>query len=241
VVESVVNSVGIDLNTASPALLRYVSGIGPKTAQAVVKHRDQKGAFDERGALLNVSGIGPKSFEQAAGFLRIRGGTELLDNTPIHPESYEVARGLLELVGAGTGESDLVEQIQELRSDYTISELAALLDVGEPTLKDILDALQRPGRDPRDDFAGPLLRSDVLKIEDLERGMRLRGTVRNVVDFGAFVDIGVKQDGLVHVSQMAERYVRDPYSVVAVGDVVEVTVLDVDVDRGRISLSMRKP
>ena len=239
VVESVVNAVGVDVNTASPALLRYVSGIGPKTAEAVVEQRDSAGPFYKRKELLKVSGIGPKSFQQAAGFLRIRGGQEALDNTPIHPESYPAVRELFELMGVRGDEPDLPAQVAELRRKHSLAELAELLDVGQPTLADILDALVRPGRDPRDDLPKPLLRSDVLKMEDLKPGMQLTGTVRNVVDFGAFVDIGVKQDGLVHISKMAERYVKNPHSVVSVGDVVDVTVLEVNLERGRIALSMR--
>lgn len=239
VVESAVNTVGVDVNTASPALLRYVSGIGPKTAGALVKQRDEGGPFHQRGELLEVKGLGPKSFQQAAGFLRIRGGQEPLDNTPIHPESYPVVRGLFELMDMRGDEADLPAQVAALRRKHSLAELAELLEVGQPTLADILDALVRPGRDPRDDLPKPALRSDVLKMEDLNPGMRLKGTVRNVVDFGAFVDIGVKQDGLVHISRMADRYVKDPHSVVAVGDVVDVTVLEVDLERGRIALSMR--
>ncbi len=240
VVESVVNAVGVDANTASPALLRYVSGIGPKTAEALVKRRDEQGAFQNRRELLKVSGIGPKGFQQAAGFLRIRGGKEALDNSPIHPESYPVVRALFDFMGVRGDESDLPAQMAALRREHSLDELADLLEVGRPTLADIMDALLRPGRDPRDDLPKPLLRSDVLKMEDLEPGMRLKGTVRNVVDFGAFVDIGVKQDGLVHISHMADRYVRNPHSVVSVGDVVDVTVLEVNPERGRIALSMQK-
>jgi uncharacterized protein len=240
VVESAVNAVGVDLNTASPALLGYVSGIGPKTATALVKQRDEQGPFSSVNELLAVSGIGPKSFEQAAGFIRIRAGQEPLDNTPIHPESYPIVRAVFDLIGVRGDEPDLPAQVAALRQRHSLAELAQLLDVGEPTLTDILEALLRPGRDPRDDLPKPVLRSDVLKMEDLESGMRLQGTVRNVVDFGAFVDIGVKQDGLVHISQMADRYVQNPHNVVSVGDVVDVTVLDVDLDRGRIALSMRR-
>jgi uncharacterized protein len=240
VVESAVNSVGVDVNTASPALMRYVSGFGPKTAKALVIRRDERGPYDKLQSLLQVSGIGPKTFEQAAGFMRIRKGQEPLDNTPIHPESYPVVDRLFALMDMSGDEADLARRISALRQEYPLRELAQLLDVGEPTLADILDALVRPGRDPRDDLPKPLLRSDVLSIEDLEPGMRLTGTVRNVVDFGAFVDVGVKQDGLVHISRMADHYVQDPYSVVRVGDVVDVTVLEVDLDRGRIALSMQK-
>jgi uncharacterized protein len=240
VVESAVNAVGVDLNTASPALLGYVSGIGPKTATALVKQRDEQGPFSGVNDLLTVSGIGPKSFEQAAGFIRIRAGQEPLDNTPIHPESYPVVRALFDLIDVRGDEPDLTAQVAALRQRHSLAELAQLLEVGEPTLADILEALLRPGRDPRDDLPKPVLRSDVLKMEDLQSGMRLQGTVRNVVDFGAFVDIGVKQDGLVHISQMADRYVQNPHNVVSVGDVVDVTVLEVDLDRGRIALSMRR-
>jgi uncharacterized protein len=239
VVESAVNAVGVDANTASPALLRYVSGIGPKAAQALVKHRDEAGAFQNRSELLQVAGIGPKSFEQAAGFLRIRGGDEPLDHTPIHPESYPVVRALFDLMDVKGDDPDLPAHVAALRRGQSLAELAELLEVGQPTLADILDALVRPGRDPRDDLPKPLLRSDVLKMEDLRPGMQLKGTVRNVVDFGAFVDIGVKQDGLVHISRMADRYVKNPHSVVAVGDVIDVTVVEVDLERGRIALSMR--
>jgi uncharacterized protein len=239
VVESAVNAVGVDANTASPALLRYVSGIGPKTAQSLVKHRDEAGAFHDRGELLQVPGIGPKSFEQAAGFLRIRGGDESLDHTSIHPESYPVVRALFDLMDVKGDEADLPARVAALRQGQSLAELAELLEVGQPTLADILDALVRPGRDPRDDLPKPLLRSDVLKMEDLQPGMQLKGTVRNVVDFGAFVDIGVKQDGLVHISRMADRYVKNPHNIVAVGDVVNVTVIEVDLERGRIALSMR--
>jgi uncharacterized protein len=240
VVESAVNSVGVDVNTASPALLRYVSGIGPKTAGALVERRDEGGPFRRRAELLKVKGLGPKSLQQAAGFLRIRGGQEPLDNTPIHPESYPVVRELFELMDVHGDEADLPAQVAALRRKHSLSELAELLEVGQPTLADILDALVQPGRDPRDDLPKPVLRSDVLKMEDLEPGMWLKGTVRNVVDFGAFVDIGVKQDGLVHISRMADRYVKNPHSVVAVGDVVDVTVLEVNLERGRIALSMQK-
>jgi uncharacterized protein len=257
VVESAVNAVGVDVNTASPALLRHVSGIGPRAATALVKRRDEEGPFRSRSELLKVAGIGPKSFEQAAGFLRIRAADEPLDNTPIHPESYPIVRALFDLMGVKGDEPDgsthlpwravpgelaeiLPAQVVALRQEQSLAELAELLDAGQPTTADILDALVRPGRDPRDDLPKPLLRSDVLKMEDLKPGMHLKGTVRNVVDFGAFVDIGVKQEGLVHISRMADRYVKNPYSIVAVGDVVDVTVIEVDLERGRIALSMRR-
>lgn len=238
VVESAVNRVGADLNTASPALLGYISGIGPKTAEAIVAFRDDQGPFGTRHALLDVPGIGPKTFEQAAGFLRLPDGEEPLDRTPIHPESYDVARAILDLLGCAIGDPDLAQEIHTLRRMQDLDELAEALGTGRPTLEDILEALTRPGRDPRDDLEGPVLRRDVLTMEDLRTGMRLKGTVRNVVDFGAFVDIGVKRNGLIHISQMGNEYVRDPHDKVAVGDVVEVEILNVDLDRGRIGLAL---
>ncbi len=238
VVESAVNSVGADLNTASPALLRHISGIGPKAAEGIVAFRDAHGAFPTRKALTDVSGIGPKTFEQAAGFLRLPASQVALDNTPIHPESYDVAYALLDLIGLPLGHPDLPETIRNLRREMDLDDLARDLQTGRPTLDDILEALIRPGRDPRDDLEGPVLRSDVLSMEDLHAGMQLKGTIRNVVDFGAFVDIGVKRNGLIHVSQMGNEYVRNPHDKVAVGDVVEVEVLNVDVERGRIGLAL---
>ncbi len=238
VVESTVNTVGADLNTASPALLRYISGIGPKLAETIVATRDARGAFATRRDLMEVSGVGPKTFEQAAGFLRLPEGADALDNTPIHPESYGVARALLERLGLPLGDPGLARKVSELRRRADLDTLAVELSTGRPTLEDILDALARPGRDPRDELEGPVLRSDVLSIEDLRPGMRLKGTVRNVVDFGAFVDIGVKRDGLIHVSKMGRGYVRNPHEKVAVGDVVDVEVTDVDLKRERISLAL---
>ncbi len=238
VIESAVNSVGVDLNTASPALLEHVSGIGPKMAQAIVAHRDVQGAFHSREALRKVTGVGPKTFEQAAGFLRLPDGESPLDNTPIHPESYATAHKVLDLLGLPLGHPQLPQALQSLRREWDLAALAQELGTGKPTLEDILDALARPGRDPRDELEGPILRGDVLHIEDLHEGMRLKGTVRNVVDFGAFVDIGVKRDGLIHISRMGTGYVRNPHEKVAVGDVIEVEVVDVDVQRGRISLAL---
>ncbi|HOT92961.1 MAG TPA: Tex family protein [Anaerolineae bacterium] len=238
VVESVVNTVGADLNTASPALLRYISGIGPKLAETIVAYRDAQGAFPTREALRQVPGVGPKTFEQAAGFLRVPDSVEPLDNTPIHPESYAVARVVLNLLDCPLGDPRLAGEIANLRRQMNLDELAAELGTGRPTLEDILEALARPGRDPRDDLEGPVLRSDVLSIEDLREGMQLKGTVRNVVDFGAFVDIGVKRDGLVHISRMGTGYVRNPHDKVSVGDVIDVEVVEVDVQRGRISLAL---
>lgn len=232
VVSSVVNYVGVDANTASPALLSHVSGIGPKLAQNFVAHRDQHGPFYRRQAFLEVNGMGPKTFEQAAGFLRIRGGHNALDASAIHPESYAIAEMVLKRAGIsmdGPPETR-AGALDDLRNQTSLDMLARDLGTGIPTLEDILEQLARPGRDPREDAPAPILRRDVLSIEDLRPGMRLKGTVRNVVDFGAFVDIGVKQDGLLHRSKKP-RHVE-----LAVGDVVDVTILKVEADRGRISL-----
>ena len=232
VVESVVNQVGVDLNTASPALLTYVSGIGPKLAERMVSYREENGPFLNRKALKKVSGLGPKTFQQAAGFLRIRDGDNPLDRSAIHPESYKVAKALLKRAGV-TMKDNLPEQEQalnRLRKQHTLAKLAAELGTGVPTLSDIFEQLIRPGRDPREDLPAPILRSDVLTMEDLKSGMHLKGTVRNVVDFGSFVDIGVKQDGLLHRSQI-------PYDVVlGVGDVIDVVILKIEIERGRIGL-----
>ncbi|NLF12617.1 MAG: RNA-binding transcriptional accessory protein [Anaerolineaceae bacterium] len=239
VVESVVNYVGVDVNTASPALLGYVAGLSKAVAANVVALRDDVGPFKKRSDLKKVKGLGPRAYQQAAGFLRVPESANPLDNTAIHPESYPIVERLMDLAATRLKARDMVGKVQAVRDEMGLAGLAELLDVGEPTLVDILDALARPGRDPREDLPPPILRQDVLKMEDLREGMRLKGTVRNVVDFGAFVDIGVKQDGLVHVSKMADRYVRNPFEVVSVGDVVDVVVTSVDLERGRIGLSMR--
>lgn len=232
VVESVVNHVGVDVNTASPALLTQVVGIGPKLANNIVAYRDENGAFKSRTALKKVSGLGPKAFEQAAGFLRIRDGSNPLDETAIHPESYEVAEAVLERAGLSK-KSPLAkreEAIKALTEKTSIEALAQELNCGVPTLKDVLEQLVRPGRDPRKNAPAPILRSDVLKAEDLVTGMQLKGTVRNVIDFGAFVDIGVKQDGLLHVSQIPRG------TVLKVGDILDVEIQKIEIERGRISL-----
>ena len=239
VVESVVNYVGVDVNTASPALLGYVAGLSKAVAANVVALRDDVGPFKKRSDLKKVKGLGPRAYQQAAGFLRVPESANPLDNTAIHPESYPIVERLMDLAGTRLKARDMVGKVQAVRDEMGLAGLAELLDVGEPTLVDILHALARPGLDPREDLPPPILRQDVLKMEDLREGMRLKGTVRNVVDFGAFVDIGVKQDGLVHVSKMADRYVRNPFEVVSVGDVVDVVVTSVDLERGRIGLSMR--
>jgi uncharacterized protein len=249
VVTSCVNFAGVDVNVASPQLLRYVAGISTRVAENIVTYRQEHGPFRSREALRKVPGLGPATFVQAAGFLKIAGGDEPLDNTFIHPESYAVTRRLLRtLPGDDTDRAS--ERVKSWRlltgmrsrgggAEAAIAALAKELEVGVPTLTDILDNLEKPGLDPRDALPQPILRHDVLKLEDLREGMLLQGTVRNVVDFGAFVDIGVKNDGLVHVSELADRFVRDPLSVVAVGQVVQVRVLSVDLTRGRVQLSMR--
>lgn len=232
VVETVVNRVGVDVNTASPALLAYVSGIGPKLAEKIVAQREKHGRFANRQALLAVNGLGSKAFEQCAGFLRIRDGDNPLDASAIHPESYEVATAVLRAADLPltAPPAEREPALVALRQKYSLSQLAAELNTGVPTLTDIFDQLARPGRDPREDLPLPMLRSDVLSMTDLLPGMRLNGTVRNVVDFGAFIDIGVKQDGLLHRSQMPRN------TQIGVGDVVEVTILKVDVERKRIGL-----
>ena len=250
VVTSCVNFAGVDVNAASAQLLRYVSGISGRVADAIVTYRQEHGSFTTRTALKKVPGLGPVAFVQAAGFLKIAGGKEPLDNTFIHPESYDVARALLKRLPGGADDQRAADRVRAWRllsgmgsrgagTDAAVVTLAQDLDVGVPTLSDILDNLEKPGLDPRDALPAPVLRHDVLKLEDLREGMVLQGTVRNVVDFGAFVDIGVKQDGLVHVSELADRFVKDPLTVVAVGQVVPVRVLSVDLTRGRVQLSMR--
>ncbi|MFN8453424.1 MAG: Tex family protein [Anaerolineae bacterium] len=239
VVESAVNHVGVDVNTASAALLSYVAGISRRVAEAMVKHREEHGPFQHREELKKVKGLGDKTYQQAIGFLKIAGGHRPLDNTFIHPESYPVVERLFAQLGVRGDEKELPAKIETLRKG-NLKELAKRLEVGEPTLADILESLAKPGRDPRDELPPPLLRQDVLKLEDLREGMVLTGTVRNVVDFGAFVDIGVKQDGLVHISQLVNRYIKSPFEVVSVGDVVKVKVVKVDKERGRIGLSMKE-
>jgi uncharacterized protein len=236
VVESVVNSVGVDVNTASSALLTHVAGIGPKLANNIVTHRDANGPFKSRAALRKVAGLGPKAYEQAAGFMRIRNGANPLDESAIHPESYQIAESILARAGltAASSLSDRVPALELLTSKTSLEVLAQELNCGVPTLKDILEQLVRPGRDPRSDTPTPILRSDVLKTEDLLTGMQLKGTVRNVVDFGAFVDIGVKQDGLLHRTQMPTG------TVLKVGDIIDVEIQKIETERGRIGLGWVK-
>ena len=240
VVEDCVNKVGVDLNTASASLLGYVSGISKAIAKNIVAYREENGRFRTRKELLKVAKLGPKAYEQCAGFLRIPGGENLLDNTGVHPESYEAAEKLLKSLGYSEEDvkaGNLKDLGRKIR-DY--KKTAEMLGIGEPTLRDIVKELEKPGRDPRDEMPRPILRSDVMDMKDLKPGMILKGTVRNVIDFGAFVDIGVHQDGLVHISQMSsKKFVKHPLDVVSVGDIVDVKVLDVDLNKKRISLSMK--
>ncbi len=239
VVEDCVNKVGVDLNTASASLLEYISGISKAVSKNIVAYREENGRFTSRSGLLKVAKLGPKAYEQCAGFMRIHDGKNPLDATGVHPESYEATKKLLENLGYTLEDvkSRKVEGISKKIRDY--KKLAAELEVGELTLRDIVKELEKPARDPREDMPKPILRSDVLEIKDLTPGMILKGTVRNVIDFGAFVDIGVHQDGLVHISQLCDRYVKHPLEVVSVGDIVEVKVMSVDEKKQRIQLTMK--
>lgn len=237
VVETAVNQVGVNVNTASSSLLEHVAGLSKTTANNIVQLRNEIGKFSNRNQLKDVPRLGPKTYEQSIGFLRIVEGDHPLDQTPIHPESYKVTIQLLEEMGVALTDIG-TELLRDKLTEVKVSEMAAILEVGVPTLTDIIHALRRPGRDMRDDFPQPVLKQKVLTLEDLAQGMELEGTIRNVVDFGAFVDIGVGQDGLVHISKLAKQFVKHPMDVVAVGEVVTVWVEEVDVDRGRISLTM---
>ena len=241
VVESCVNSVGVDLNTASVSLLSHVAGLNKTTAENIVLYREENGRFNNRNELKKVSKIGPKAFLQCAGFLRITNGDCLLDATAVHPESYKAANNLLSLFGFVEGdiENGKIKSIIDKTKDTNTASLAEKLGIGEITLRDIIGELARPGRDPRDELPKPLLRKDVMSLEDLKSGMELKGTVRNVVDFGAFVDIGVHEDGLVHISQICDRFIKHPGDVLKVGDVVKVKIIDVDINKKRISLTMK--
>ena len=237
VVETAVNQVGVDVNTASAQLLQHISGLNKTTAQNLVTYRDENGVFTARNQVKKVPRLGPKAVEQAIGFLRIPNGKNVLDNTGIHPESYPVAQAILEKAEIASKELGTAEAIEKLKQ-LPVNQLATELEVGSETLTDIIASLIQPGRDMRDEMSAPLLRKDVLTMEDLKPGMEMQGTVRNVIDFGAFVDIGVKQDGLVHISKLSTKFVKHPTDVVAVGDVVTVWVEDVDLKKGRISLTM---
>ena len=239
VVEDCVNKVGVDLNTASASLLEYISGISKAIAKNIVAYREENGQFTDRKELLKVAKLGPKAFEQCAGFMRISGGKNPLDATSVHPESYEAASALLSKLGYKPNDvvaGNLLGLSLQVK-DY--KKMAAELGIGEITLRDIVKELEKPARDPRDDMPKPILRSDVLEMKDLKEGMVLKGTVRNVIDFGAFVDIGVHQDGLVHISEMTERFIKHPLEAVSVGDIVDVRVIGVDMKKKRISLSMK--
>ena len=243
VVEDAVNSVGVDLNTASPSLLTRVSGINSTVAKNIVAYREENGEFTSRSQLKKVPKLGAKAFEQCAGFMRVPESKNLLDNTGVHPESYTAAKALLEICGYTVNDAaknkigDLGEKITALGEE----KVAEKIGVGVPTMQDITKELMRPGRDPRDELPPPMLRTDVMDMKDLKPGMELKGTVRNVIDFGAFIDIGVHQDGLVHVSQITNRYIKHPSDVLKVGQIVTVWVLDVNIEKKRISLTMKKP
>ena len=242
VVEDAVNSVGVDVNTATPSLLSYVSGINKTIAKNIVIYRDENGKIKERKELLKVPKLGKAAFEQCAGFIRIFEGKNPLETTGVHPESYTVAEKLLEKIGSDKKDlldKEKLEQIRGKLGNINIEKTAKELEVGELTLKDIVDDLSKPGRDPREEMPKPILRTDVLKIEDLTEGMILPGTVRNVIDFGAFVDIGIKHDGLVHISEMSETFVKNPSDIVSVGDVVKVKVIGIDLERQKVKLSMK--
>ena len=248
VVEDCVNRVGVDLNTASPSLLSYVAGISSSVAKNIVAYREENGKFTDRKQLLKVAKLGPKAYEQCAGFLRISDGKEVLDSTSVHPESYEVSRILMKKIGIS--ESDIKGGVQviddKIKSAYpaktekeSVRKMAEDIGIGEFTVKDIIDELRKPGRDPREDAPPVVFRNDVRSFEDLKEGMEMSGTVRNVVDFGAFVDIGVKNDGLVHVSQLSDKFVKHPMDVVSVGDTVKVRIIGIDKERGKVSLTMK--
>lgn len=242
VVEDSVNKVGVDLNTATPSLLTYVSGINAAIAKNIVDYRDEMGGFKSRKELLKVKRLGQKAFEQCAGFLRVAESSEPLDNTSVHPETYKEAKKLIEILGYSKDDlkNNNLSDIEERVKEKGIKNIEQEIEIGELTLKDIIKELQKPGRDPRDEMPKPILKTGVIDLKDLQPGMELMGTVRNVSDFGAFVDIGVHQDGLVHKSQMADRFVRHPLDVVKVGDVIKVRILDVDLKRKRIGLTMKE-
>ena len=242
VVEDAVNSVGVDVNTATPSLLSYVSGINETVAKNIVKYRDENGELKTRKELLKVPKLGQAAFKQCAGFIRIFNGKNPLEVTAVHPESYEAAEKLLTILGYSVDSLTQKEKLENLKNDLSkvnISKISKELGVGELTLKDIIEELSKPGRDPREEMPKPILRSDVLKFEDLQEGMELTGTVRNVIDFGAFVDIGVKHDGLVHISEMSDKFIKNPSEIVSVGDIIKVKVIGIDREKQKVSLSMK--
>lgn len=241
VVEDCVNNVGADLNTASASLLSHISGLSAAVCKNIVVYREENGSFKSRSELKKVPKLGPKAYEQCAGFLRVSESKNPLDNTGVHPESYPAAEKLLECFGLSTDDikENKVAELSNFAEKKGIDAIAEQLGIGVPTLSDIIKELVKPGRDPRDELPPPLLRTDVLEMKDLKEGMVLKGTVRNVIDFGAFVDIGVHQDGLVHISQICDKFIKHPAEVLSVGDVVSVKVIGVDLDKKRISLSMK--
>ena len=242
VVEDCVNAVGVDINTASPSLLQRVAGLNGTTAKNVVVYREENGAFTSRAQIKKVPKLGPKAFQQCAGFLRVPESKSVLDNTAVHPESYDAAKALLELTGHTLADvkNGAISDLPARLGAYGEEKAAEEIGVGVPTLRDIVSELLKPGRDVRDELPKPILRTDVLEMKDLKPGMILTGTVRNVIDFGVFVDIGVHQDGLVHISQVCDKFIRHPSEAVSVGDVVKVVVLEVDEKKKRISLSMKQ-
>ena len=240
VVEDCVNAVGVDVNTASPSLLNRVSGLTAATAKNIVAYREENGPFQSRAQLKKVPKLGPKAFQQCAGFLRVPESKNPLDNTAVHPESYDAAKKLLDLMGAPVSQIGHLGDLAAKVKAYGTEKAAAEAGIGVPTLLDVVQELMKPGRDVRDSLPKPILRTDVLEMSDLQPGMKLTGTVRNVIDFGAFVDIGVHQDGLVHISQISDRFIKHPSEVLSVGDVVDVVVLDVDEKKKRISLSIKQ-
>ena len=241
VVEDSVNSVGVDLNTASYSLLEHIAGISKTIAKNIVAYREENGDFTSRAQIKKVKRLGPQAFTQCAGFMRIEGAKNPLDNTGVHPESYDICKNMLDILGYSLSdvENKNITDIDSKVEAIGIKELSDKLQVGEVTLKDIIAEIKKPGRDPREEGIKPILRTDVLKIEDIKEGMILKGTIRNVVDFGAFVDIGIKNDGLAHKSEMSKGYVKDPMTIVTVGDIVDVKVIGVDMNKKRVALSMK--
>lgn len=241
VVEDAVNSVGVDINTATPSLLSYVSGINKSVASNIVKYREEHGKFKSRTEILNVPKLGKTAFVQCAGFLKVPESKNILDNTMVHPESYEQTEKLIESIGYNINEinENNIIGIANKLDKLNLDNVSKTLNIGVLTMQDIIKELKKPGRDPRDEMPKPILKSDVLKIDDITEGMVLSGTVRNVVDFGAFVDIGIKNDGLVHISELSDKFVRNPLEEVSVGDVVKVRVIKVDKEKGKVNLSMR--
>ena len=243
VVEDAVNKVGVDVNTATPSLLSYVSGLNSTISKNIVKYRDENGKLRNRKELLKVPKLGKVAYTQCAGFLRIYDGDNPLEITAVHPESYEKAENLLKQIGYEPQdilEKETLTKLKQNLKEVNIAKTAKDLDIGEMTLSDIIEELTKPGRDPREDMPKPILRNDVLKLEDLTEGMVLTGTVRNVIDFGAFVDIGVKHDGLVHISEMSESFIKNPSDIVSVGDIVKVKVIGIDKERQKVKLSMKQ-